>query len=75
MKHSEFNQILKQRLEKISTVLESKAAEYSTSDNRLHNFEVAGRINSAHPKCGIKKGGGMSGIGEVKHFTVVAIRK
>lgn len=41
-----FNKILNKRIEKIRNVLEKKATEYSSSDNRLHNFDLAAQINN-----------------------------
>ena len=41
----EFNKILKNRLKKISDVLGKKAGEYAFNDNRLYNFQAAGRVN------------------------------
>lgn len=39
-----FNEIVEKRLDKIRKVLVKKAAEYSSADDRLHNFKVAARM-------------------------------
>jgi len=41
MTNEEFEKVLKNRLEKIKQVLGSKAKEYASKNNRLHNFDVA----------------------------------
>lgn len=45
-----FNQIVDKRVEKIKATLIKKAAEYSSDDDRLHNFKIAGRINGETPE-------------------------
>lgn len=45
-----FNAIVDQRVEKIKATLIKKAAEYSSEDDRLHNFKVAARINGETPE-------------------------
>ena len=46
----QFNLILEQRLEKIRGVLGSKAKEYATTTDRMHNFNVAARIMDTTPE-------------------------
>lgn len=41
-----FNEIVEQRVAKIKATLMAKAAEYSSNDDRLHNFKVAARLES-----------------------------
>lgn len=41
MKATEFDRLLKDRLAKTRLLLESKAGEYATGDDRLHNFRRA----------------------------------
>lgn len=48
MQIEKFNIILKKRLSSIESVLAFKAKEYATQD-RLHNFKVAARINNTTP--------------------------
>ena len=45
-----FNSIVDQRVEKIKATLVRKSAEYSSDDDRLHNFKIAGRINGETPE-------------------------
>ena len=40
----QFNEILHKRLQKIQSVLASKAEEYANDKSRYHNFEVAARF-------------------------------
>lgn len=47
---TQFNALLKQRLAKAEAVLGSKAAEYATDDDRLHNFKVAARYDDESPE-------------------------
>ena len=44
MKTEEFNQLLEERIRITKTILSKKGDEYATED-RLHNFKVAARIN------------------------------
>ena len=46
----EFNKIIENRLEKIRSVLFAKAGEYASSTDRMHNFNVAARINDQTPE-------------------------
>jgi hypothetical protein len=43
MNHNTFNKLVDKRCEKIKEVLSSKADEYSSEKDRLHNFKAAGR--------------------------------
>lgn len=43
----EFDKIVNYRIAKIQEILQEKAKEYaSEDDDRLHNFNIAGRINN-----------------------------
>ena len=44
-----FNEIVNNRIDKIKSVLSSKASEYASED-RLYNFKVAAQINGCTPK-------------------------
>lgn len=44
-----FDQIMKERLQAIVRVLGSKAGEYASKGDRLHNFKVAARIDNETP--------------------------
>ncbi len=48
MTTEEFEDILEERLFQIRRTLSAKAAEYAT-DDRLHNFKVAARVNNTTP--------------------------
>jgi hypothetical protein len=50
MRTDQFNTIVNSRCEKIQKVLVKKAAEYSSAEDRLHNFKVASRINDETPE-------------------------
>ena len=54
MSPKEFEQMLDERLVKIRTVLSSKAKEYSSNDDRLHNFNVAARMIDTTPEKALK---------------------
>jgi hypothetical protein len=41
MTAEQFDMLLRERINKIITVLSSKASEYATSKDRLHNFKTA----------------------------------
>lgn len=41
MNSDDFSQLVERRLDKIRSTLSSKGKEYSTKDNKLHNFEKA----------------------------------
>lgn len=45
--HVDFDVILQERINKILMVLAKKSSEYSTRDNRMHNFEFASAIMEA----------------------------
>ena len=45
MKNAEFDKILEARLWKIKDTLSSKAKEYATDGDRLHNFKASARLN------------------------------
>lgn len=45
MNSKRFKEVLQRRIELTSKVLDSKGQEYSTDDNKLHNFEKAARIS------------------------------
>jgi len=49
MTNERFDQILTARLIKIKNILGTKAGEYSSADDRLHNFKVAARISGKTP--------------------------
>lgn len=55
MKSEEFEEVINKRIEMCKTVLCNKADEYAT-DDRLHNFKVAGELQSCTP---VKALGGM----------------
>jgi len=46
----EFNAVVDARIEKIRTVLQSKASEYATSDDRMHNFNWAAQLDDETPE-------------------------
>lgn len=50
MTNAQFGNLLHQRLEKIENVLANKAKEYSSEEDRLHNFKVAATITSQTPE-------------------------
>jgi len=54
MTPEKFEEVLNDRLSKIKTVLSSKAKEYSSNSNRLHNFDVAARMDSTTPEKALK---------------------
>lgn len=49
MTHKEFDKRLKQRLEQITKTLSSKSAEYSTLEDKMHNFKKTARMRDSHP--------------------------
>lgn len=55
MRTEQFEEIINKRIEMCKTVLCNKADEYAT-DDRLHNFKVAGELQSCTP---VKALGGM----------------
>lgn len=50
MTNDEFNRVVAERLNKISSVLSKKAEEYASTQDRLHNFKVAAAIDSEAPE-------------------------
>lgn len=49
MNGTDFNSLLDERLAKTKSVLASKATEYATDEDRLHNFKVAAAITGVTP--------------------------
>jgi hypothetical protein len=45
MNNSDFEKVVERRCELIKSVLISKAKEYASDVDRLHNFKVAGNLN------------------------------
>ena len=50
MKAEQFNKIVMERINKITTILETKGSEYTTKEDRLHNFKIAGVIQNIIPE-------------------------
>jgi len=50
MNHIEFNKLLKEILERTTNVLETKSDEYSTDEDKLHNFKRAGKMLGCTPE-------------------------
>jgi hypothetical protein len=50
MNTEDFNKVVDARIEKTKATLIKKAAEYSSDEDRLHNFKIAGRINGETPE-------------------------
>ena len=50
MKSLEFNELLNERLKKITKTLDQKANQYESSSDRLHNFKVAARLSGTAPE-------------------------
>lgn len=50
MRTEEFNAVVESRIEKIRSVLASKAVEYSKNDDRHHNFKEGARIFNCTPE-------------------------
>lgn len=46
MNNEKFNKVLDERIEKTKSVLRCKANEYASDQDRLHNFNVAAKLNS-----------------------------
>jgi hypothetical protein len=46
MNNEQFEKILEKRINSIKSVLSSKAMEYASEADRLHNFKVAARMNN-----------------------------
>ena len=49
MKNDRFDILVTARIRKIESVLKSKAGEYASDKDRLHNFKVAARIKGETP--------------------------
>ncbi len=54
MKTSEFNKILNARCKKMKSMLTTKADEYASSTDRLHNFKAAARMLDATPEVALE---------------------
>lgn len=50
MNHEEFDKVLLKRIDRIKEVLSSKAKEYSTGSDRLHNFKRAAAMLRVTPE-------------------------
>lgn len=50
MKHIEFNELLDKIIKRTTFTLASKSAEYSTDDDKLHNFKRAGDMKHETPE-------------------------
>jgi len=50
MTNQRFDEILKNRIGAMETVLANKAAEYSGDGDRLHNFKIAARMDGTTPE-------------------------
>ena len=50
MLSEEFDKIVEERVEKIKSILISKAKEYASDTDRLHNFKVAARVDNESPE-------------------------
>jgi hypothetical protein len=46
MKASRFDEVVKERIDKINNTLVVKAKEYANDSNRLHNFDKAGSMGN-----------------------------
>ena len=49
MNNKMFSAIVEARLDKLKSLLIKKGAEYSTEDDRLHNFKRGAEISGKHP--------------------------
>jgi len=49
MNNKTFSTIVETRLDKLKSLLIRKGAEYSTEDDRLHNFYRGAKISGKHP--------------------------
>jgi len=50
MKHDVFDKLLKEIIDRTTTVLSSKSDEYSTESDKLHNFKRAGNMQNCTPE-------------------------
>lgn len=71
MQHSEFNDIFEERVNMCRDTLVIKAAEYAT-DDRLHNFKVAGAVQGITPQAAL---GGMLAKHVVSIFDLIRSAK
>jgi hypothetical protein len=71
MQHEEFNDIFEQRVSMCRDTLVLKAAEYAT-DDRLHNFKVAGAVQGVTPQAAL---GGMLAKHIVSIFDLIRSEK
>jgi hypothetical protein len=46
----EFDNVVEERISKIRQVLQAKAEEYATPDDRLHNFNWAAQLDNETPE-------------------------
>ena len=53
MRTEQFEEVINNRIETCKSVLCSKAEEYAT-DDRLHNFKIAGELQKCTPVKGIR---------------------
>lgn len=50
MNHAEFNKLLNEIIERTTHVLATKSDEYSTDEDKLHNFKRAGKMLRCSPE-------------------------
>jgi hypothetical protein len=50
----QFDLVLKHRIEKITSILASKASEYAADTDRYHNFNVAAKMDDETPEQALK---------------------
>ena len=50
MTPKEFDKVVENRIDQIKKVLAAKAQEYSSDNDRFHNFKVAARIKNCTPE-------------------------
>ena len=72
MTSEKFNQHLKQMQEATVGTLMSKAAEYATDGDRLHNFKVAGAVQGITP---VQALGGMMAKHSVSVYDMIGTGK
>ena len=65
MTHTEFNALLNRRIGLCREVLGSKATEYASDADRLHNFKESARLDGCTPEQALK---GML----LKHWTSIS---
>ncbi len=71
MKHSEFKKIFEKRIKRCDTLLIQKAEEYATED-RLHNFKVAGVLQGIDSRSAL---GGMFAKHIVSIFDMIETKE